>query len=492
MRVLPSTPSLYAAISLAASFPLVASPAYASAPGDTPRPDVVRVTEFASELDARADRAVTPAALNAALAQLHAKVPAFTRQTGLACSACHYGYPQLTPFGRLFKLNGYTLTGLQTIGQPGEKGRESLKLSPIPPLAAMVVSGFTSTSKAIAGTQNGSAAFPQEMSLFLAGQITPNVGTFTQLTYGGADGSIGLDNVDIRYANHGTLGSREVIYGLTLHNNPTVQDIWNTVPAWGYPFMGSEAAPSPMAATLIDGGLEQQVMGLGAYSLFNNVLYTELTAYRSAPQGAAMPLDNTATNTISGVVPYWRLALQHEAANTSMMLGTFGFAAKLFPEGVTGPTNRYTDLAVDAQAEQRRGTGEFIERASLISEHQLLDASLAAGNATTAKANLHTVRASASYLPNLRYGFTLGAFQTGGTTDPLLYPSAPVAGSATGSPTSSGEIGEVNYVPWQNTRLGLQYTVYNKFNGGSTAYDEPGGRSAKDNNTLFLYLWLAF
>ena len=33
----------------------------------------------------------------------------------LACSVCHYGFPQLTPFGRLFKLNGYTLTGLTTI-----------------------------------------------------------------------------------------------------------------------------------------------------------------------------------------------------------------------------------------------------------------------------------------------------------------------------------------------------------------------------------------
>jgi hypothetical protein len=29
-------------------------------------------------------------------------------QTGLPCSACHIGFPQLTPFGRRFKLEGYT------------------------------------------------------------------------------------------------------------------------------------------------------------------------------------------------------------------------------------------------------------------------------------------------------------------------------------------------------------------------------------------------
>jgi len=58
----------------------------------------------------RATHTVAPAALYLALAKLY--VPSFTRQTGLACSACHYQFPQLTPFGRLFKLNGYTLTGL--------------------------------------------------------------------------------------------------------------------------------------------------------------------------------------------------------------------------------------------------------------------------------------------------------------------------------------------------------------------------------------------
>src|SRR5258708_1597705 len=35
--------------------------------------------------------------------------PSFARQTGLACSACHTHYPELTAMGRQFKLNGYVL-----------------------------------------------------------------------------------------------------------------------------------------------------------------------------------------------------------------------------------------------------------------------------------------------------------------------------------------------------------------------------------------------
>jgi hypothetical protein len=447
---------------------------------------------LSSELGGRADRIVAPASLYAALAKMH-RVPAFSRQTGLACSSCHYQFPQLTPFGRLFKLNGYTLTGIPTITQPGDSaGKESLKLLTVPPIAAMAVGSFTQISKAQPSTQNGSVAFPQEFSVFLAGQISPHIGAFTQLTYAAADGSIGIDNLDFRYANHSTVGDRDLIYGVTVHNNPTVQDVWNTVPAWGYPFMGSEAAPSPMASTQIDGSLGQQVLGLGAYSLFDHVLYTELTAYHSALQGKAMPLDTTAEGAVSGVTPYWRLALQHEGASTSLMLGTYGFITRVFPSGVTGPTNHYTDVAVDAEVEQRRGAATWIGRGAYIHERQRLDAAFGAGEATRADQTLSTARANVAYLPSQRYSLSLGYFQTSGTTDPLLYAPAPVTGSATGSPNSAGVIGEVNFNAWLNTRFGVQYTAYTRFNGASHGYDIAGGRNAADNNTLYLYSWLAF
>jgi len=441
----------------------------------------------------RVDRAVIPGSLVRALAAVHANVPAYSRQTGLACSSCHYQFPQLTPFGRMFKLNGYTLTGLQTIGQPGDSaGKESLKLSPIPVIAAMVVSSLTQTNRTLPGTQNGTAAYPEQFSLFAAGEITPNIGAFTQFTYAAVDGSFGVDNLDIRYANHRQVADRDLIYGLTLNNNPTVQDVWNTVPAWGFPFMSSSTAPSSIASTLIDGGLGQQVLGLGAYSLYDNLLYTEFTAYRSAPQGIAAPLDSTATNVSAGVIPYWRVALQHETPSTSLMLGTFGFDAHLYPQGVSGLRNHITDAAVDAQVEERRGASTWIGRASFIHERQQLLATQSAGGADNIEQNLSTARASIAYLPNLRYSMTLGYFQTSGSSDATLYPTDPVVGSRTGSPNTTGAIGEINYNAWQNARVGLQYVAYNKFNGASSAYDVLGGRNASDNNTLYLYLWVAF
>lgn len=428
-----------------------------------------------------------------ALASMRVSIPAFSRQTGMACSACHYQFPQLTPFGRLFKLNGYTLTGTPTIGQPGDTtSKASLKLPSLPGIAAMLVSSLTQTNKTVPGTQNGTVALPDQFSVFAAGAITPKMGLFSQFTYAASDGSFGIDNIDLRYADHGTLAERQVTYGVTLHNNPTVQDVWNTVPAWGFPFMSSSTAPSAIASTLIDGTLGQQVLGLGAYSLYDEMLYTEFTAYRSAPQGAAMPLDSTAESVASGVIPYWRVALQHETPTTSLMLGTFGFDARLYPTGVSGPTDHFTDVAIDGELEHRSGGRAWIGRATYIHERQRLEAAEAAGEADNVAQTLSTARASVAYLPSMRYGITLGYFQTTGSTDTTRYAAAPMVGSRVGRPNTAGMIGEVTYNAWQNVRFGLHYTAYSRFNGSSTAYDVAGGRNASDNNTLYLYLWSAF
>ena len=38
-------------------------------------------------------------------------LPLFNRQTGQNCVACHAGgqFPELTPYGRMFKMTGYTI-----------------------------------------------------------------------------------------------------------------------------------------------------------------------------------------------------------------------------------------------------------------------------------------------------------------------------------------------------------------------------------------------
>jgi hypothetical protein len=423
----------------------------------------------------------------------HAAIPSFSRQTGLACSACHTAFPQLTPFGRLFKLNGYTLVTQPTVNA-GDSGKAaSLKLDLGVPFSAMVMTSMSQVSKTVPETQNGTVQFPQELSLFFGEAITPRIGTFLQLTYDPADGGVGIDNADIRYANHTTVGSNSLAYGVTLNNNPSVQDVWNTAPAWGFPYASSEVAPSPAASVLLDGQLGQQVAGLGAYGFWDNHLYGEFSVYRSAQQGANALPDGSSEGVVHGVAPYWRAFWHQQMGRQDLMVGTIGMSASVYPMGVTGLRNRFTDVGFDAQYERPvgEGAGVFTAHAIYMHERQQLDADVDAGAAANARNSLNTFRVDASAYSASRLGLTVGYFSTTGTVDPLRYPGGEVDGSATGSPNSNGLIFELSALPWLNTRFELQYVAYRKFNGGTTNYDG-AGRSAKDNNTLYLLSWVAF
>jgi hypothetical protein len=45
-------------------------------------------------------------------------LPSYARQTGQPCAACHTAFPELTPFGRRFKIGGYTMGGGDWTGPP--------------------------------------------------------------------------------------------------------------------------------------------------------------------------------------------------------------------------------------------------------------------------------------------------------------------------------------------------------------------------------------
>src|ERR1700733_12641244 len=221
--------------------------------------------------------------------------PSFARQPGMACEACHTVFPELTHFGRIFKANGYTLDNLKQVRDIDATKQELLSLATPPPLAAKVQVSQTWLSSplpdGIGGpgkSQTSTVGFPQQLSLFYAGKVAPHVGAMIQLTYGNDSGTIGIDNTDLRYANSVVLAhERSLIYGVSVNNNPTVQDLWNSTPAWGYPYAGTNAGVSSLAGTQIDGALAQDVAGISAYVMWNEALYGELGVYRSAKQGAA-------------------------------------------------------------------------------------------------------------------------------------------------------------------------------------------------------------
>ncbi|WP_240756120.1 hypothetical protein [Pandoraea sp. XY-2] len=124
----------------------------------------------------------------------------------------------------------------------------------------------------------------QQGSIFYAGRVYDHVGAFAQWSYDGIGHHSALDNTDIRAAGHFTAADVDFIYGITMNNNPTVSDVWNSTPAFGFPYASSSVGVSPLASTLIDGSLAQQVVGAAAYAFWQRSIYVEFGAYRTADQ----------------------------------------------------------------------------------------------------------------------------------------------------------------------------------------------------------------
>jgi len=450
------------------------------------RSKVVAVTALAS-------------ALLAGIPAISQAVPSYARQTNMPCAGCHTIFPALNNFGRQFKLNGYVSNAGQTIQHKDidQNEKQMLEIGSIPPISVMILASWTETQKMQPGAEkNGDALLPDQFSLFLAGQISPKAGAFIQATYTQVDDHFSWDNTDIRAADQAALGNQSFVYGVSLNNNPTVQDLWNSTPAWGFPFASAENAPAPAAAALIDGALAQQVVGLSAYTMWNNLLYAELGAYHASPTGVARPLSGTtgAEDVVDRVGPYWRLALQKQFGEHYIMVGAYGLSADIEPGAgapLVGPTNNYNDVAADLQYEKPFGDGDtsVTVHSTYIHETQKLNATFAAGGSSNLNDDLNTFRVDAIFIYQREYGVALGYFNTTGKTDLTLYSN--LSGNTTGKPDSNGYVGELSYTPWLNTKLAVDYTVYNKFDGTSTNVDGTG-RSANNNNTLYVYAWLIF
>jgi hypothetical protein len=110
-------------------------------------------------------------------------IPAFARQVGTACSACHYQhFPVLNSFGRAFKESGYTMTGAQEkIEGDGLSIPNTLNLAVVTNIQYQKTNGDTTgTTPTTKNTNNGAIDMTQA-SLFLGGRIAENIGFVGEL-----------------------------------------------------------------------------------------------------------------------------------------------------------------------------------------------------------------------------------------------------------------------------------------------------------------------
>jgi hypothetical protein len=403
-----------------------------------------------------------------------AAVPSFARQTGQPCAACHVGGfgPQLTDFGISFKLGGYTLAA------PNR---------PAVPVAAMVMAGFTHTNSAqdpadldgrrldgshLAGNDNLTL---DQVSLFFAGRLAAKAGIFSQLTYDGIAQHTSIDNVDLRVADTFALpGDASLLVGVSINNNPGLQDPFNTLPAWAFPYISSPVAPGPSAATVLDEAWAQKATGVVAYGQLDNLWYAELGTYRmqslSTQKFFGIGVDDRDAGALRSPL-YARVAVRPSWSGGSANVGLVMFKTGYQADRGQPDTSHDTDMGIDASGHQVFDNGgQATVAASVLHE----SASGTAGLVEYALTGSY-YRSSpwgGSWGANLqRFGVNASGLGSRGTRLQLDW-------TPTGTRALSGW--------WDpSVRVGLQLTAYDEL-------DAQRGHAAAKSDSAYLFAWLAF
>lgn len=421
-------------------------------------------------------------------------VPAFAEQTGQPCKACHVGGfgPELTPFGREFKLGGYTLRTHASV-----------------PLSAMAIASFTHTKKdqvpAPEHLDENDNVVLDQANVFIAGGLGQHFGGFAQFTYDGVGRATTWDNLDLRAVTSAKIFGQDSVLGLSINNSPTVEDPWNTLSAWGFPFTDTAVSGTPAASPLIDGGLAQEVLGITAYGWLADKFYIAGGGYGTPAHGTLnfLGADPDNPGKIHGLAPYGRIAFQTKLAGGTFELGGSMLKVAMFPgrDRSSGFTDRYTDLGLDSSWQKTLGSSDTLT-ANLRYVHETanLRASCALGligdgtDLECGRYRLNELRGTLGYSWHGIVGADVSAFSLTGSRNLNVF-------GGNGLPDSNGLTFQLDYTPWGsgnsplgprfNTRLGLQYTIYGKFNGARYNFDL-NGANASDNNALRAFAWIAF
>ncbi len=117
-------------------------------------------------------------------------VPAFARQTGLACNTCHFQhYPSLTAFGRSFKAGGYTMIGGQSLVEGDLLSLPSvLNASLVTKIRYQKRNGDAETG-GDGALNKGELQFPDEAALLMGGRVGEHVGFLLEGQLADPDGA---------------------------------------------------------------------------------------------------------------------------------------------------------------------------------------------------------------------------------------------------------------------------------------------------------------
>jgi len=437
-------------------------------------------------------------------------IPSFARQTGLACDVCHTVFPHLTPFGREFKLHGFTYDYsdlIKMVRQAAKKraaeegGMPDLVINKIPMVSVRIAGvwanqdGGSKVGNGKVSDTQGNFSYPAGYptkdtfnlvngdSLYIAGEITPHLGAWVEIggwnDHGGNASLAGYDAI-LNGGDH-TVDNKNFTYGLSFENMVGFDDVGQAGPGnWGVPLMN----PLSTHNTLFDpfGGLI--IEGAEAYAMLGNFtnggiygnigLYDPSTGNNEGAGSSIATVGNIAgTSSYSwqgakhvdtyADVEYWLPGFK----NIYSMIGAFGyFGQEKMENGSVQYSDNVNDYGLEAQAQYIGGKNlvEFFGEVQKQHDSKFYGTDEWTGTPYYgASVNRTGIALKADYYYDRTYGvYAKYMYAHSGTVQDVDY---------------SGYILGVSWYPWQNVNVKAERMMWSKYHPGQVQYP---GSSASD------------
>lgn len=395
-------------------------------------------------------------------------LPAFARQTGMECAACHFQhFPLLNAFGRSFKSGAYTLMGTQ-----GKVEGDRLSIPDTLNMAVLTTFGHEKSNQApgVASTGtltpgNGQFYVPAnggELSLFYGGRVSESAGFLSEL---GATGAAATGSAKLPILFQVADGTRAGIVPFTTDAQGASYgfEVLNT----GANAMQQMSPVSGMNNAHSNALSAQQYIGTGggatglAYVINNPGYFVNLTKFNMTIPGNAAA--GTASNFGS---TYARIAAMFDLAGWDTGLGVQSWGGSSYSSAATAQVATKA-TAIDGQMQGTLGkmpTGLYVTYARAPYDAVVANAYNMGGTLTRSSFN---IAAELGVLPGMA---TIGAAIRRGNSG---------VDDGTGSNASDNAIMlTVTYMVAQNMMASFTYTrnsgsFWNQVNPDTTV--NPGG-----------------
>ncbi len=380
-------------------------------------------------------------------------VPSYARQVKKPCTACHTIWPNLTQYGRQFKVKAYT-----DVSPDWEMiTKDNLNLATIAPFSARVIA-FPNVN-GDPGSGNSSSSAIDALQLFVASRVYDYAGVFASAEWSPDTDTIGVPTVKVAFQY--PISEGNTIGFVAFKGLSAAADPFNSLGgrdralAWG-----DESLPSILTAGWAFDFWSEGNIGFVAHGYFvGNRLYAAIGTMRgglSSDAPAGLSNSMSPTSDTDPYDYYARVAWDQKLSNGAITFGAAMYDGKQRVIAVGGATPAaYTPIAdakvrrgyIDASLEQNFGEDHLFEVQALLGSGK--ETNLSPLGFTGDERKFAGSYLEASYFYQRKFGVVASlnniTFKDVDATD--LAPVDKV----------NGRLIALNYLPWLNTKIALQY-----------------------------------